>query len=343
MKRRFGYLSILIILLCNSCEISSPDGFYDDDDANLNQTLTLVVDEDVVLQTSEVEVTVLDQNNIDVTPSVTLFLNGTEVSGNIVALNNSGFNELSAERGLESSNVVTVEAVEPSYTTKVLIEDYTGAWCGWCPRMSQGISDLSDNPAIVPIAIHNGDSMAFRLESQMADEFGVQGYPTGLLNRSSFWNRVSNDAMDLNEPLVYADKVVGAGLAITSTVNSTMISVDVKVGFDIGMTGGKLIVYALENGIIEEQTNYTNNYGAQDYISDYEHNHILKANLSELFGDMIPETDQERGVEFSKSYNYNAAGVADVAGMEIVAMLVDVNGKVVNVQKADVGTVKDFD
>jgi len=336
------FIPLVLLFLITACETSSPEGFYDDDSVAAS-TLTLTASKTVVMQNTQVELQVFDQNNVDVTQQATIFYNGAAISGSILDLEDVGFNEINAEIGEEISNTLTIESIEPSYTTKVLIEDYTGAWCGWCPRMSQGITDLSDNPAIIPIAIHNGDSMAFRLESQMTDEFGVQGYPTGLLNRSSFWNRVSNDAMDLNEPLVYAEKTVGAGLAISSTVNGTMIDIDVRVGFDISMTGGRLAVYALENGIIEEQTNYTNNYGAQDYISDYEHNHVLKANISELFGDQIPESDQGRGNEYSKSYNYNATGVANVAGMEIVAMLVDEDGKVINVQKALVGTTKDFD
>ncbi len=351
MKNFSNIIFMVLALSFVACEISEPDDFFKDDDPLLGlTTLTVNASKSVVMQTTVVEFTVLDQNGSDVTSQANLYLDDIQVNSTAVEMLEPGVVEVYAEildpstQDISAiSSEIEVEVIEPSYTTKMLIEDYTGAWCGWCPRMAQGIDDLADNPRIIPIAIHNGDSMEFRLEQLMATEFNVQGYPTGLLNRDAFWNRVSADAMDLDEPVAYLDKVVGAGLAINSTITGSRIDVEVSVGYDIDMSGTRLAVYALENGVLEDQLNYTNNYGGDYDILDFEHNHILKANLSELFGDVIPASDQERDDVFVKNYSYIATGVADVSGMEIVAMLVDEDGKVINVQKALAGTDKDFD
>jgi hypothetical protein len=70
---------------------------------------------------------------------------------------------------------------------------------------------------------------------------------------------------------------------------------------------------------------------------------VLRANLSDLFGDVIPMENQAARKVFSSSYTYDATGVADIPAMEIVAILVDAAGRVINVQKALAGTFKAFD
>lgn len=55
-------------------------------------------------------------------------------------------------------------------TQRVMIEDFTGTWCQWCPGGIQSIEDLIGihGDKIIPIAVHNGDLMATTHEQKLA-------------------------------------------------------------------------------------------------------------------------------------------------------------------------------
>ena len=71
-----------------------------------------------------------------------------------------------------------------SYPRRMVMEEATATWCGWCPQGIVAIDGLKrDFPDdFLAIAIHgNGDKMAY------IDEYGLQvsGYPSAFLNRQS--------------------------------------------------------------------------------------------------------------------------------------------------------------
>lgn len=81
-----------------------------------------------------------------------------------------------------SSDSATLAA--ESYPRRMVMEEATATWCGWCPQGIVTIDglkrDFPDN--FLAIAIHgNGDKMAY------IDEYGLQvnGYPSAFLNRQS--------------------------------------------------------------------------------------------------------------------------------------------------------------
>ena len=81
-----------------------------------------------------------------------------------------------------SSDGATLAA--ESYPRRMVMEEATATWCGWCPQGVVAIDglkrDFPDN--FLAIAIHgNGDKMAY------VDEYGLQvnSYPSAFLNRQS--------------------------------------------------------------------------------------------------------------------------------------------------------------
>jgi thiol-disulfide isomerase/thioredoxin len=67
---------------------------------------------------------------------------------------------------------------------KVIVEEGTGTWCGWCPRGFVIMEKIAeDYPEIaLPIAIHNNDPMVF---AQYDADFSrtISGYPSGHVDR----------------------------------------------------------------------------------------------------------------------------------------------------------------
>lgn len=63
-----------------------------------------------------------------------------------------------------------------------LVEEYTGTWCGWCPRGFVAMEEMSRlYPDFPGIAYHNGDPMAMK----DGDPNMVSGYPSSYVNRIS--------------------------------------------------------------------------------------------------------------------------------------------------------------
>lgn len=329
-----------------SCSSNSTDDGGDTGGGPGTSALTLTVDKSRVYDNTLVSYIVRDAAGANVTSSAVVTVDGQVASNGIALLSGVGAKSATATLGTETSNTVVVTVIAPSFTTKMLIEDYTGTWCIWCPRMSKSIQDLhagADGDRMIAIAIHNGSSFAFPLEAQMRQRFGVAGFPTGILNRDVEWNASSNNSMNLNQPRALLNTVRPLGLAINSSLSGSTVSASIKVGFDLDQTGTKLVAVLLENGRIASQANATSNYGGLNPISNFEHNEILRANFTDIFGDVIPDASSVGGGEYSATLSVAVPAGVNTANMEIVAFVVNSSNEVINVQRAPVGTNQPFD
>lgn len=340
-KIKFYNLALLLCaILIASCSSRS---------SNLGvEGLTIEVSDTFVYDQTTVEFKVINGGGDDVTDNATIFVDGVDIEGDSYLFSGIGARTITAETTLDQADPVIVEVIEPSFTTKMLIEDYTGAWCAWCPVVTKGIIDAHAVPVkgdnIIAVAVHNGDSMEFSLESQMRSQFGVTEFPTATLNRTpTFWirNNVTLN-MDIPQALAFLDPVQPVGLAINSSVNGDNVTADVKVGFDLNQENLKLVVFLLENGHVEEQLDNTPYFGGPGLVPNFVHNEVLRKSFTDVFGDVIPEEEQLGGNEYEISLSVNQPGV-NTSDWEIVAFVVDQAGEVVNVQKAKVGTNQDFD
>ncbi len=80
-----------------------------------------------------------------------------------------------------SRNLYGMNVQQPK---KVVVEEATGTWCGWCPRgtvnMDIVAADFAD--VAIPIAVHNGDPMTIA-EYDGPFSQTVGGYPSGHVDR----------------------------------------------------------------------------------------------------------------------------------------------------------------
>ncbi len=70
---------------------------------------------------------------------------------------------------------------------KVILEDFTGTWCGWCPEGTVIIDNLlAANPStFIPVASHNGDALQIPDGAAIDAGLNVTAYPNGA-DRSLF-------------------------------------------------------------------------------------------------------------------------------------------------------------
>ncbi len=308
-------------------------------EVKLGETLTFVVK---------------DENQKEITEKVVIYVNYSKIAGFSYTFDKVKECTVFAKYKdkVKSNNLkIKVLASPSTHTTKILLEDYTGAWCGWCPGMALFIEDaVKENKNIVPIALHfaNGDGRPdpFHFDGgiNLYRTFGITGFPTIMLNRG---NKLTED----NQLTTAFDKKVNLGLSISSSLSGTTLKAKVKVHFDYPTDGNnKLVVCLLENGLIAKQTNFFNDdassplYKKGNPIEDFEHNHVARAFLTEGLGDFIPEDKNVKGATYEKDFEITLPeSIKDSSKLDLVAFVVNDAKKVINVQKAKVGEDKDFD
>ncbi len=71
----------------------------------------------------------------------------------------------------------------------VLVECFTGTWCGWCPNGTVYLDSLTEKypDKVLPLKVHYGDPMAFQESVFLAIKY-AEGYPSGAVNRKPLYN-----------------------------------------------------------------------------------------------------------------------------------------------------------
>lgn len=287
---------------------------------------------------------VLDSNEEDVTGQAKLFINNTEIEGSNFQPNSYGTYTLVAKYEDFTSESLTIEAKQyaTSFTRKVLIEDFTGTWCGWCPRVSYGIEQVEkQTDKAVITAIHRGSDPYHFGESNIGD-LDENSYPTAKLNRKTPWDYPEPSNVD--QVLNFTNLSSDLGLGISSEIVGNKINLEINIGFLKSFQNLKFVVYLVEDRLYFNQTNYTNYYNGAATLVNFEHNNVLRKVVTNLFGDTIPQEYMTTNGVFTKSFNIDIPVIInDTNALKLVAFVVDSSGKVINVQKANINTYKNFD
>jgi hypothetical protein len=325
-----------------SCSSSSNDG---PTDSTAYTSLSLVSTKSTVAVGDFTTFVSKGNNTTDVSSQSKLYINGALQTGNIVQMNTAGTFEaystyVNSSNTTLTSNTIQIKVLTPiNYTKRVLIEDFTGTWCGWCPRVSFGIEQVkaeTSNAEIV--AIHQGND-PYNIST---GTYSVPGYPTANLNRTTTWKypEPSNVGQAVALTTGANPKL---GVAITSTLTNGTISADVKVKFGFDFSNVKLVVYVVENGLIYNQTNYTTYYGGGSTIANFEHNHVLRKVVTNISGDAITGSTNYND-QYSKTFTIPVpSSVANTANLDIVAFVIDETGRAINVRTGAVGTTQTFE
>lgn len=320
-------------------------------------SVILTADRSYVLVNNTITFTVKDNNGNDHTSEATFYVDGTRIEGNSLTSTSVKQYDVKAILGPLSSEVVTVSfgnTEELNFKKRVLIEDYTGTWCGYCTRVAWAIELVkAQTENVVPVAIHRPSSNPTSATydpynydaSALENTLSAIGYPKGYINRRTRWSspEPNNVAQVINLTQGENPKV---GLAMTPKVEAGSITLDVNVMFskDFTDTSLKLVVYVLENGLIYEQHNYTDYYDGVDVIEDWEHNHVLRSCLTDLLGDAIPNTETSIYNTYTRSFSIPVPeNVTDASKLEFVAFVLNDANRAVNVRSAHSGETQEFE
>lgn len=334
-------------------------------------TLTLTANSNEVYLGNPIIFSAISQNNGNVTTDAQYFVNGQAIDGNTYIPTEVNTNTVYATYNGTTSNTVTFASLEEiilpdTYTKKVLAEDYTGTWCGYCPGMLNVLNHFTNyNNNVIPVAIHCGvDPYAYEFHTQLQDAYNADGLPQGRINRVNnldlFTENFVIDYCGTNQTYYeemiqeYLEEPAPLGLAINSELNGNTLNFEVKIGFLVNqIANAKLVVYLLEDGLVHEQTNYfagtgnsACNYSTYpDHINDYVHNHVLQKSFTDIFGDEIPADQIVADGFYTRNFNVSVpSNVENTEHLSLVAFVLgNENNEVINAQYVHVGESQDFD
>lgn len=339
------FLSIFVLIIISSCS-SSEEGGENNNPQTVEESIYISLNQYDFFLGSNVTFFAYKDNGQSVTTSSVFYVDGVEISGNSYLFPSVGTYAVYAKKDEVQSEEVTIKIVESTHTTKVMVEDYTGTWCGYCPRLATALENTVNlDSNVIPVAIHDDNDMLFPYANEMENAFSVTGFPTGKVNRTITWNESTS------QPISYTDERQKMGLAINSSISGNVITAEVKVHYDLGESNDqRLVVYLLENGLVYPQENYYNGdtsspwYQAGNPIQNFVHDHVARATFTDVFGDAIPANERVTGNTYTADLSMSIPGsVQDTDNLEIVAFVVGADNKVRNVQKANLGENKDFD
>jgi thiol-disulfide isomerase/thioredoxin len=195
------------------------------------------------------------------------------------------------------------------FRKNVLVMEFVSFDCGYCPNVSKLIASAS---AMYPgridlVGVHGhlsqNDPMVFDRYRTLQETFDkIDGYPASVIDQIE----ASVTVGDFNIYSRYFSERITAvpevGIALNSaTVNDSVVSVEVQVGNKGADADDYLLaVTVLENKIIYRQADVNH---PSRWIENYEHNHVLRAFLSDnIFGDAIGKLKQNS--VYSKTFTY---------------------------------------
>jgi hypothetical protein len=324
---------------------------------NTVETISLVTEDSSKLINQPFVFFVKNDNNVDVTADATIFVNGDAIEGNTFVSSSVGSYEVTAEYLGIQSQLLTInyfDGTEVNFVKRVLIEDFTGTWCGFCPRVSFAIEKVFlQTDKAVAVAIHRASSNPasnsydpFNYDAtELENLTNISGYPKATLNRITQWNSPETSSASINQAvaLTQGDNPK-LGLAMNSSIQNNQLQLNVKVKFSNNFTNTKLVVYILENGLIYDQYNYTSHYGGVHPLVNYTHNHVLRECLTPLLGEAINNSISVPAGVYEKNYSIPLpSSIANGQNIEFVAFVVDSNNRAINVRKAPVNVAQDFE
>ena len=247
-----------------------------------------------------------------------------------------------------------------SFTKKVLLEEFTGSWCGYCPSGAEILQNLMNSYSVIGVALHSSDDMSIAHTSVLESFYPSSGYPSGMVDRINFdgivglnrgyWSYITDQQLQ---------KSAICGLAINSEISGDSVNIQIRSAFDttMAMENYNLNVYIIEDDVQGEgygydQRNYYNDdaessfYQLGDPIINYKHNQTLRKVLTNTYG--IPfTTSSSPGIEFIDNFkeditNFNKNKLSVVAFITYNGATAT-NHEVLNAQKCDIDGFQDWD
>lgn len=260
----------------------------------------------------------------------------------------------------------TVNIVPFIATKRPLVEEYTGLWCGWCPRGFVAMELIAEKykDDQVSICFHNGDPMA------VTDYYpvNVSGFPSATIDRTAlidpYYGSYNSDfGISLNLEEAMAELAI-ADIEVEASLTKSIIDVKSTSSFiqnlnnDRYQVGYVLVANGLQNNSWAQHSYYTDE-DASDYtgtaleflcelpgnIYGWVYNDVA-VDVSGMMGvdDSLP-AEIVAGEEYESTFMFDIQDnkvIQNNHNLVAVAYIIDVEeGVIVNANKCDVTVIDD--
>ncbi len=222
----------------------------------------------------------------------------------------------------------------------VLLEQFTGAWCGWCVDGSYIMEQIQEKypDRVIGVKIHNGDSMAIPEEAIVRPPLGITGFPMGSIDRRSYsgaiglsrtsWEGACESFLQLTPKATVqvAYAIYEDIRQVHATVFCTMLE---TVNNPV-----KLNLYIVEDscsgtGTGWDQSNYLSNragyednpyYNKPAKIVGYQHMKVLRAMCGGPWGTGDIPVPAMEGQTYSYSFTYDLANNWKIKDLHFIGL-----------------------
>jgi hypothetical protein len=212
---------------------------------------------------------------------------------------------------------------------KVVLEEFTGVKCGYCPDGHEIMKQImNENPGkAICFSIHGGTySVPYAGDPDLTSPWAaaiisfsqLTGYPAGMVNREDLDNdgklAIGRGSWKSHAAQILASGNSPVNIGIKSTFNSSSRLLTIKVQYYYTADGNgtnKLNVGILESGIMTQQAGATTN--------PYEQNNVLRDFLTGQWGDEITTTTA--GTLGTKTYTYTIPSGWNIAKCDVIAYI----------------------
>ena len=244
---------------------------------------------------------------------------------------------------LLNSYAINANIAEYGYDKKVVVEEFTGTWCGWCPRGIVGMEYMRKNYAndgFIGIAVHqsqagSADPMHCSTYAQVVNAF-VSGFPSCLMDRTYQFDPNAQDLeayfLDIKRYQTYAD--VNFEAVYNSEANTVDVNTTTEFAIDLDNVSYKLAIVLIQNEVGPyPQTNYyaggkygdMSGWGAMKSRENTIYNDVARIIVSPFGINNSVPTAVQKGVPYTFSQSVSASQVTDMTNCEAVVMLLDAN------------------
>lgn len=179
---------------------------------------------------------------------------------------------------------------------KAVIEEFTGAWCGYCPEGASIVDNLAQTQAnVIAIAVHSSDAMETPQTDSLAGFYGP-AYPQAIFNRAGTpvsrgsWGSAAGSALS------GASSATISYSSLKWNPGNRIMEVTVDVAFTGYLEGDlRLGLIILEDSVVGsgtgyDQVNYFNTTPGHEFqgrgnpIVNYVHRHVFREAVGSVWG-----------------------------------------------------------
>ncbi len=342
MKKNLKLKSSFLLLILSIVFVGCTKTESDFEDEQTVTSITLTANRTNLIAGGDVSFTATSNLLTNLTAQTVIYVNDVAITSNTHTFQQAGSYSVKAVYQNITSNTILITVENPNVATsqfvnRVLVEEYSGTWCGNCPRILYGtelLKQQTSNAVSVQIHLFGNDPFIAAVGNTIATEQGVSGVPTGRINRTINWD--GPQYQNVNQVINEIDSSSSVGLAINSTLNAGTINVNVLLGYANTALQTKLIVYIVEDNLFHTQANYSSNlYGGLSSIPNFEYDGVLRSVITSTTGEAI----SVNGNQVTRNYSVNMpSNVSNSTNAKIVAFLIDATtNAVLNVRQANIG------